>query len=257
MNDGVLDEAYQQICAEDHPHRIVIHPGVGYRPNFLWPPSPESIMQSAQEHQVTALFESHDPSRGEAYYFTFHPQQDEEEQHLSRLEPAQLFGTSKQVNKDKALIDRLLGELPKKGARIAELKGVPMGLLMCGENNVLLNKQSENNAVSIRHYPNADIFEGVKCVVNGAHTTMGNWGKLERRFEYLSRDERFMFYLTNRSNNTWKTALRIYFNGQRIADGKVASINSPFATHLITDPHERYRALSVQVPYQQLMHHLS
>lgn len=245
LNDQVLDEAYAQICKTDHPHRIILHPGVGYKKDFMWPKSPSSIKQTAKKYGVSAFFEAHDPERNEAYYFAY-----QHADHLDRMEPAQLFGTSKVANQKKPLINQLIAHSQQQGERVAQVRGVPFGFMMCGENNLLVNQQSQQNRVSVRHHPELDVFDHVRCVVNGAHTTMGNWGKLERRFEYLSRNERFCFYLTNRSDNTWKTALRVYYNSERLVDGKVILNSNRFKSKLIIDPADRYRAISIHLPYE-------
>ena len=249
LNDAVLKEAYAQICKDKHPHRIILHPGVGYKKDFMWPGKPSFIVDVAKQYEVSAFFEAHDPSRGEAYYFA-HQNHD----HLNRMEPAQLFGTSKVANQKKELVNQLIAHSHQLGERVAQVRDVSFGFMMCGENNLLVNQQSQQNRVSTRHHPQLDVFENVRCVVNGAHTTMGNWGKLERRFEYLSRDHRFAFYLTNRSDRTWKTSLRIYYNGERLADGKVILNQDHFCTKIISDHADRYRALSIEVPYKLLSH---
>jgi hypothetical protein len=47
------------------------------------------------------------------------------------------------------------------------------------------------------------VFEEVRVVFNGGHSTMGNWGKMDERFKYLSRERRWAFYATNCGNNGW------------------------------------------------------
>ena len=81
---------------------------------------------------------------------------------------------------------------------------------------------------------------------------MGNWGKLERRFEYLSRDKRFMFYTTNNTKSWWTTSLRVYYDGQRLADGKGVWKDDLYPIKMVEDPQDRFRALVVDVPYRDL-----
>lgn len=62
------------------------------------------------------------------------------------------------------------------------------------------------------------LFPHLNVTFNGSHTPMGNWGKLERRFEYLSEDRRWAFYATNTDRLRWgRTALRVYFDGNLVA----------------------------------------
>jgi hypothetical protein len=110
-------------------------------------------------------------------------------------------------------------EACQRGQRIVLLGGFPIGLLVCGENNVLTNIQSQGNRAVLRHHGQGEVFlrEKTRIVFNGAHDPMGNWGKLDRRFELLSAHERWAFYATNVRTNWGRSILRAYFDGHLIA----------------------------------------
>jgi len=107
--------------------------------------------------------------------------------------------------------------------RIIDIAGVRLGILLCGENNVLTNIQSRMNEARLRHPSLAWPF-GYDVLVNPSHTSMGNWGKLHKRFSYLSSGNRVLVYCTNNTRRySWKSALSVYIDGQRIMDGETAS----------------------------------
>ena len=179
-----------------------------------------------------AIFQAHTPDHHCSYY-TFSP-----DGSLSAWVDGQLFGSSADVNRDKKLIDQLLAECGPGGQRTTRLAGQDIGLLVCGENNVLVNKQSEGNKCGgIRHYPGRKLLEHVDLILNGAHTIMGNWGKLNERFTWLSSDGRTVAYTTNNDKKAWGSAIRIFHDGQRIADGTTieAGWTAPFSARLIGD----------------------
>lgn len=85
--------------------------------------------------------------------------------------------------------------------RRIEVDGKTARLIICGENNLLRNKQSEGNAVSVRIEELAQDFERIRedtdIFLNPAHTPMGNLGKLKQRWRYLSEGGRLCVYATN------------------------------------------------------------
>ncbi len=109
----------------------------------------------------------------------------------------QLFAMSSQA-KPKLLIpllDRLEDE------RLVIINGNACRLVICGENNMLMNKQSEGNKVSFRISDMEErfgkIFAKTDVFLNPAHTPMGNLGKMRKRWSYLSRGGRLCVFTTN------------------------------------------------------------
>lgn len=109
----------------------------------------------------------------------------------------QLFSESSQAKPEivEELVERLENE------RKVEVEKNICRLVICGENNMLMNRQSEGNKVYFRVpelydrferiYKNADVF------LNPAHTPMGNLGKMRKRWSFLSRDARLCVFTTN------------------------------------------------------------
>lgn len=251
--DNLCDDTYrtacEMLCGETHKHRILLQPGVAENQTFtwFWPVGTEVITKQAREYGFSALFETQLSDGIHYHVYDRH----------GGIQPdsyPQVFAGSQEANakKNQHLVQDLFSACQKDGSRILTVGGVKLGLLICGENNILYNKQSDGNRVSVRHHPGSDIFDDVRVVLNGSHTVMGNWGKLERRFEYLSRDKRFMFYTTNNTKSWWTTSLRVYYDGQRLADGKGVWKDDLYPIKMVKDPQDRFRALVVDVPYRDL-----
>lgn len=107
-------------------------------------------------------------------------------------------------------------------------------LLLCGENNYFTNERynaKEVNKVCIRYN---DLFwdNSYDILINSAHTTMGQWNLLNKRFSKLSDQNKIVIYTTNKGKinceankelvpvNSWSTALRVYKNKDLLIDGK-------------------------------------
>jgi hypothetical protein len=129
---------------------------------------------------------------------------------------SQLFSTSRQATP--VLVQQLLSQF-SNGNRLVEIDGRRLGLLICGENNVIANRQSSDNEPYVRHVTGF-WSRPYDILLNPAHTVMGNWGKLEKRFSFLSQQGRWVFYCTNNTQSySWKSSLRVYHNGIRVRDG--------------------------------------
>ena len=239
--------ACETLCREPHEHRILLHPGESWGDNWVWPTGTDVVTEQARKHGFSVLFEA--PSPEGSFYFAY-----DKEKGLLQERCRQTFASSGEAEdaKNRELIQDFFNACQKDGSRTLTVGGVDLGLLICGENNILYNKQSDGNRVSVRHHSGEDIFDDVRVVLNGAHSVMGNWGKLERRFEYLSRDKRFMFYTTNNTKSWWTTSLRVYYDGQRLADGKGVWKDDLYPIKMVEDPQDRFRALVVDVPYRDL-----
>ena len=94
----------------------------------------------------------------------------------------------------KEVVEELL-EMLADGSRTFINFGLPISLLVCGENNIIMNKQSSGNKeVHVRHFESMKNLDAkalnAQVVLNGSHTIMGNWGKLHYRFCKLSSNKR-------------------------------------------------------------------
>lgn len=114
----------------------------------------------------------------------------------------QIFVDSSEANNNKNnLISNYLDILEKE--RCFKINNKNICLIICGENNILRNKQKENNKVCFRLDNNKldalfqSIVENTDIFLNSAHTPMGNLGKLKKRWSYLSQNSRVCLFTTN------------------------------------------------------------
>ena len=135
----------------------------------------------------------------------------------------QLFTTHRDATPEK--VKELL-QLFVNGERIINIFGLRIGILLCGENNILTNKQSRGNEPSLRHFDQEwPIVYDV--LLNPAHTTMGNWNKLHKRFSLFSSSGAFSVYCTNNNAiSSWKSSFSVYRNGQEVYNGNDSTVLS-------------------------------
>lgn len=94
----------------------------------------------------------------------------------------QLFHTGSTADHD--AVHSLVAEF-NSGKRIIKHRGLRIGILLCGENDILRNDRKRGLWAVPRHgvhWP----FE-YDVLVNPAHTSMGQWNLLHKRFEYFSK----------------------------------------------------------------------
>jgi hypothetical protein len=200
------------------------------------------VTASAAKHKVAVVFEARDENGCPCYLF-FDPPVG-----ILPVRVYQRFSKSYEVEQDADLAAELLSACSPGGERVLSVCGLAVGHLVCGENNLLYNEQARGNRVSVRHHPEATLFEHAQVVCNGAHTIMGNWGKLERRFEYLSRGRRLVLYATNNNKKSWRSAVRMYLDGRRVADGVGVYPSNEMNAQIQSDAADVYRAVVGDVP---------
>lgn len=109
----------------------------------------------------------------------------------------QLFATSSQAKPE--MVEKLVEKLERE--RKIEVNNNICRLVICGENNMLMNRQSEGNRVYFRVPDLKNRFERIykktDVFLNPAHTPMGNLGKMRKRWGYLSQNERLCVFTTN------------------------------------------------------------
>lgn len=209
---AALDEVIETAFRDFHGRRLVLLPGAHcFTKDSRWPSSRALLDNILKKHRAAGLFEAREPG-GQLAYFAYDPSAG------GRL-PVVIRQVFSRSDAGEARV-RAVVEACRAGQRTVVISGVPVGLLVCGENNVLANVQSEDNRVVVRHVGGRELFPGdLKVVLNGAHTRMGNWGKMEKRFRWLSRSRRWAFFSTN-VDHSWGTGeLRAYFDGKLIARG--------------------------------------
>ena len=107
----------------------------------------------------------------------------------------QLFAYSTDIKNNTSLMSDYLDQLLNK--RVFKVKGKNVRWLMCGEINFLKNEQHKNNKPLFRFKDVKElnkkfktIFDNTDIFINPLHTAMGNQGKLHKRREFLSKNER-------------------------------------------------------------------
>lgn len=240
QSDGLeraLWDAFAQSFAPGDAARVLCLPGIQAQTPSTWE---DSVVAAARKHRADALFEVLTPNGARYRYF------DLASDSVGGL-ATQLFSRSKWATPSK--VDALLKWFADPHERRFSSPPREVGLLMCGENNVLANIQKEDNRVVVRHGRTAPILDGADVVFNGAHTLMGNWAKLNKRFEYLSVG-RVALYATNNSAGSWCSAVRAYVDGRIVANG--AEIINPRggAVVLVRDGSggDRFRAIRLVFP---------
>ena len=127
----------------------------------------------------------------------------------------QRFATSAEATR------KIVAELTQRyldGHRSIHLEHTCVRVLLCGENNILRNAKAKGYAAEPRH-PDLGWDLKYDVLVNPAHTSMGQWNLLHRRFAYLSQGGRTALYCTNNTRQGWRTALCVYRDGKLVVMG--------------------------------------
>ena len=118
----------------------------------------------------------------------------------------QLFTDSATINAYPELCNHLLLELETRRSFKAANRNVIV--IQCGENGILRNKQSEENKAVFRFEDDkelsqrfATILGNTHIVLNPIHSPMGNQGKMKKRREYYSNNNRAYFSTANFSDD--------------------------------------------------------
>lgn len=107
------------------------------------------------------------------------------------------------------------------GRRSIHLEHTCVRVLLCGENNILRNVKAKGYAAEPR-YPDPGWDLKYDVLVNPAHTSMGQWNLLHRRFAYLSQGGRTALYCANNAHASWRSALCVYRDGRLVTMGDLA-----------------------------------
>lgn len=232
-----LDQLFDGCVGE----RIALFPGVQlFKPSARWPVG-RTIGAMLKRARVSALVETYALHGDFKHYRAFDIESGWEDVRIT-----QKFSNHNNATREK--VSALLEQLKPGGIRTIVLRGVPIGLLVCGENNVLANRQSDGNKPYIRHDLPGSIFPHCPVIFNGAHDTMGNWNKLDPRFRHLSTNRRWFFYTTNCDRWTWgNSTARAYCDGKLVADSSGTFVDGDARVTLIDD-NEDWLGLRIDVP---------
>lgn len=214
---ALTEEIYEKVRKNNNVN-LVILPGNTAIMKFKIKKDGEWASDFSNKNNVDIMYEKFLTKKCEGNYYTLHSKFGDNNT------GKQKFATSAQVNTDSNLYKSLVKEI-NEGNRTIKVGDIVFGVIICGENNILKNIQSENNRVKWRYKAPKDW--GVKVILNPSHNTMGNWNKLNKRFEFLSKKYGYAIYLTNSSRKSFgKSSLRIYKNGKEVKNG----VNPDFKT---------------------------
>jgi hypothetical protein len=114
----------------------------------------------------------------------------------------QIFAESSQIDGMPYIADHLITELEtRRKLKVANHKAI---VIQCGENGILKNIQSKGNSAVFRFQDDTELnnrFEKVigntDIILNPIHSPMGNQGKMSKRREYFSANNRAYFSTAN------------------------------------------------------------
>jgi hypothetical protein len=152
----------------------------------------------------------------------------------------QRFVDSEAANKNKEQVAQVLEDF-KSGNRIITLDNKRIGILLCGENNILRNVDHDN---PVPRYSDIEWFWDYEVLINPAHTIMGEPHLIQKRLEYFSQGNRTAIHCTNDTtlSNKAKRAIYIYQDGKLIANGDLENYK-----HLPVHIEKTWRAVTVEV----------
>ena len=114
----------------------------------------------------------------------------------------QLFTDSKTIKAYPELGEHLMLELETR--RNFSTANCNVSVIQCGENNILRNIQSEENRAVFRFEDDAilnkrfaDFLNNTDIILNPMHSPMGNQGKMRKRREFFSDNNRAYFSTAN------------------------------------------------------------
>ncbi|MBI3942470.1 MAG: hypothetical protein HY326_05605 [Chloroflexi bacterium] len=215
VNDAVT-------IAAEHLTDMIVLPGYSFGRGC---PPPSSIPQQLADNSGISILAELDHT----YYFR--PNE-------PRVGPlVQRFVSSKDVTRSE--VQQVVSEF-NQGKRVVEIKGKRIGILLCGENNILRNIRKEDYRAGPR-YPDIGWPFEYDILVNPSHTSMGEWHLLHKRFAYFSRSRVFLF-CTNNTHKTWKTSLCIYRDGEELLMGDFEK-NDKFLKHI----EENWRLITIEL----------
>lgn len=131
-------------------------------------------------------------------------------------------------SRDKKAKYQSFAEEWNSGERFVPVENKTIGLMLCGENNYLTNIQSDNQRVEFR-YPDLGWSDEYHILVNPTHRRMGNWGKLHKRFEYLSHDGRTVVHVANddtKGGPPTTSTVCVYRDSSEVVDGNFKANDS-------------------------------
>ena len=140
----------------------------------------------------------------------------------------QLFSTHDEIDNNEMLCERFIHELENKRHFVIKEKSIL--ILQCGELNIIKNLQGKDNQPIFR-IPQRDdlqarfekLLEETDIVLNPIHTPMGNQGKMHKRRELLSANNRFYFSASQNGERKMEahSLQYAYHNGKELNESNI------------------------------------
>lgn len=140
----------------------------------------------------------------------------------------QLFSTHDEIDNNEMLCERFIHELENKRHFVIKEKSIL--ILQCGELNIIKNLQGKENQPIFRIPQREDlqarfekILEETDIVLNPIHTPMGNQGKMHKRRELLSANNRFYFSVSHNGERKMEahSLQYAYHNGKVLNESNI------------------------------------
>ena len=140
----------------------------------------------------------------------------------------QLFSTHGELDNNEMLCERFIQELENK--RYFVIKEKRILILQCGELNIIKNLQGKDNQPIFRIPQREDLqvrfeklLEKTDIVLNPIHTPMGNQGKMHKRRELLSSNNRFYFSTSQNGERKMEanSLQYAYYNGKELYENNI------------------------------------
>ncbi len=140
----------------------------------------------------------------------------------------QLFSSHDEIDNNEMLCERFIHELENKRHFVIKEKSIL--ILQCGELNIIKNLQGKDNQPIFR-IPQRDdlqarfekLLEETDIVLNPIHTPMGNQGKMHKRRELLSANNRFYFSASQNGERKMEahSLQYAYHNGKELNESNI------------------------------------
>ena len=183
----------------------------------------EKLKTSITNKETEVIFELKDINTEKIKNCLYHIKNGE----IQNLYTNQLFAESVEIENNYQLADRLLYEFENK--RKFNINKLSFLVIQCGEMNILKNIQSEENRVEFRLAEDEilnerflKILKETDVFLNPIHSPMGNQGKIQKRREFLSQNEKYYFSTSNTKDDSknldMKSLQYAFYNGNELIE---------------------------------------
>ena len=183
----------------------------------------QKLQSAIKNNQTEVVFELQNINSEKIYNCLYHIKKGK----IKNLYTNQIFSQSGEIEYNYELGDRLLHEFENN--RKIKIKGYSILIIQCGEINILKNIQSDENRVEFRLLDNPSlndrftkIIKGTDIFLNPIHSPMGNQGKILKRREFFSNDNKYYFSASNTKEDSINLELKsmqyAYYNKNELIE---------------------------------------